>query len=280
MKRFFLPLAIAVLGTAAVSCNDDDTVLPATELRVLTFEDEDYKGPGNYLGKSDWSSLIDTPQYGGPLLYGDGTDSGYRWSDEGNTFLASELPENWGSKVYWGGGHAVSNYADMDLSHGDYNHQLAVYYRHPATGFGGHNGSKNFCIHNGYRDNTEYSAENLPYIYFCDGKARVVDHMYVMITTYLAGKLAEGNGLTAPAGPDDYVRIVATGYDAAGKEIALHPEIYLVGEKGNLLEWTKWDLSALGEVTRIEFNLEGSNDNGYGFSQPAYFAYDDVAVRF
>lgn len=36
----------------------------------------------------------------------------------------------------------------------------------------------------------------------------------------------------------------------------------------------------LGEVTKIEFNITGSSDNGYGFSQPAYFAYDDVAVRF
>ncbi|MBQ0136681.1 MAG: DUF4465 domain-containing protein, partial [Bacteroidales bacterium] len=35
-----------------------------------------------------------------------------------------------------------------------------------------------------------------------------------------------------------------------------------------------------GRVVRIEFNVTGSSDNGYGFSQPAYFAYDDVAVRF
>ncbi len=250
------------------------------ELRVLTFEDEDYKGTGNYLGNSDWSSLIDTPQYGGPLLYGDYSNCEYNWYDENNTFLASEFPENWGSKVYWGGGHAVSNYVDMDLSHGSFEYQLSVYSEDPVTGFGGHKGSKNFCVHYGYRDNSGYSAQNLPFIYFGDGEARTVDHMYVMITTYLANCLANGNGLTAPAGPDDYVRIVAIGYDAEGKEIALRPEIYLVGEKGNVTEWTKWDLSALGKVTMIEFNMEGSNDNGYGFSQPAYFAYDDVAVRF
>ncbi|UVR74302.1 DUF4465 domain-containing protein [Bacteroides xylanisolvens] len=54
----------------------------------------------------------------------------------------------------------------------------------------------------------------------------------------------------------------------------------MVGAEGNILEWTKWDLSALGKVVKIDFNVTGSNDNGYGFSQPAYFAYDDVAVRF
>lgn len=45
-------------------------------------------------------------------------------------------------------------------------------------------------------------------------------------------------------------------------------------------DWTKFDLSGLGKVTRVTFNVTGSSDNGYGFSQPAYFAYDDVAVRF
>lgn len=108
----------------------------------------------------------------------------------------------------------------------------------------------------------------------------VVDHMYVTMTTYLANCVANGNGLTAPAGKDDWVKLVAIGYDEDGKEVATRPEFYLVGAEGNILEWTKWDLSALGKVVKIDFNVTGSNDNGYGFSQPAYFAYDDVAVRF
>lgn len=33
-------------------------------------------------------------------------------------------------------------------------------------------------------------------------------------------------------------------------------------------------------MVSVEFNITGSSDNGYGYSQPAYFAYDDVAVRF
>lgn len=132
-------------------------------------------------------------------------------------------------------------------------------------------------------DGTEKSIKipyGLPYIYFGDGVARVVDHMYVTMTTYLANCVANGNGLTAPAGKDDWVKLVAIGYDEDGKEVATRPEFYLVGAEGNILEWTKWDLSALGKVVKIDFNVTGSNDNGYGFSQPAYFAYDDVAVRF
>ena len=57
---------------------------------VLTFE-------GEY-----WDALIDDPQYGGPLLYGDmvtGTD--YSWHDQDNTELASELCESNGAAIYW-----------------------------------------------------------------------------------------------------------------------------------------------------------------------------------
>ena len=44
----------------------------------------------------------------------------------------------------------------------------------------------------------------------------------------------------------------------------------------------KFDLSGLGKVVKITFNLVGSADliGDYGLNCPAYFAYDDVAVRF
>lgn len=241
------------------------------ELRVLTFE-------GEY-----WSALIDNPQYGGPLLYGE-TGMGpadYMWYDEGNTFLKHVMPENYGTTCYWGGGHAVSNYVETDLANGDYLHQLAVYCKDPVTGFGGHGGSENFCVHFGYKDGSSFNmTENLPAIEFGDGVARVVDHLYIMWNTYLANCVSNGNGLTAPLAPDGYVKVIAIGYDAEGVKIEQEPEYFLAGSNGNIQEWTKWDLSSLGKVSKIEFNVAGDSDNGYGFSQPAYFCYDDVAVRF
>ncbi|MBQ6948728.1 MAG: Ig-like domain-containing protein, partial [Firmicutes bacterium] len=39
-------------------------------------------------------------------------------------------------------------------------------------------------------------------------------------------------------------------------------------------------MSGLGAVTKVEFNVDCSSDNGFGNSQPSYFAYDNVAVRF
>ena len=259
-------------------------------LRTLTFEDSDYKGDGTTqcTGQANWSSLIDSTQYGGKLLYGTSgygeSECFYYWSDDANTMLAHKFPQHSGFYIYWYGGHAVSNYVSGDFTtYGDFNSQLTVYKKGVSglarTG-GGHNGSNNFCIHFGYHDNSGYSSSSLPSLYFADGVARVIDHMWVNNTCYADNCYLNGNGLTAKIGDSDWVKIVATGFDAQGSKTD-SVEIYLVnGPKNIVTDWTKFDLSPLGAVTKVEFNIKGISDNGYVFSQPAYFAYDDVAVRF
>lgn len=261
--------------------SDAITAAETYKIRTLTFEDADYKGATNFVGEQNWSSLIDNPQYGGVLLYGDPMGSSdYFWIDGNNTELASEFPLNWGSTCYWGGGHAISNYVDMNLSNGDYNHQLSVYYEDTITHKGGHNGSDNFCMHYGYHDNSGYSSENVPYFYFSDGEERVIDHMFVTNNTYAVNCYIDGNSLTAKIGEGDWVKISARGLDSNGDETGVC-EFYLCNGPDHIItSWTKFDLSSLGRVLKVEFNILGSSDNGYGFSQPAYFAYDDVAVRF
>lgn len=261
------------------------------DLRVLTFEDADYKGGANFAGGSDWTSLIDDPQYGGPLLYGSSgagfnTESeAYKWTDENNTMLSHVFPYNYNAYCYWGGGHAISNYGTGDIAdYGGFQTQLTVYKKGVSgltrTG-AGHNGSNNFAVHYGYIDGSAYNkTEVLPAFSFTDGVERVVDHMYITNTTYALNCYIDGNGLTAKIGDDDWVKVVAIGYDANGKKTG-ETDIYLCNGPDNIvMDWTKWDLSVLGKVHKVAFNVTGSSDNGYGFSQPAYFAYDDVAVRF
>lgn len=261
------------------------------ELRILTFEDADAKFDPyemKYCGVtvSKWSDLIDTPQYGGPMLYGDYSTSDYTWWDEGNTELMHMFPYNYNAYCYFGGGHALSHYNSRNFSKfGDFNSQLTVF-NHAAgddvnQNGGGHNGSDNFVMHYGYKDNSSFNqTEFLPALTFADGESRVIDHMYVNNSAYALNTYLEGNGLTAKIGPDDWVKIVATGYDADGGKTG-ETSMYLCNGPENIVkEWTKWDLSSLGKVISVEFNVTGSSDNGYGFSQPAYFAYDDVCVRF
>ena len=289
-KRIFslllaLVMAVSLLPVSAFAEGED------YDLRVLTFEDTDYKGGTNFAGGNNWSSLIDDPQYGGKLLYGSGAgvssaDEAYQWTDTNNTWLHNILSEGYGSWCYWSGGHAISNYNTGDIAdYGGFNTQLTVYKKGVSglsrTG-GGHNGSNNFAVHYGYADNSGYGlgADALPALTFADGPERVIDHMYVTNTTYALNCYIDGNGLTAKIGPDDWVKLVATGYDTKGAKTG-ETVIYLCNGPDNIvMDWTKWDLSGLGKVAKVTFNVTGSSDNGYGFSQPAYFAYDDVAVRF
>lgn len=250
------------------------------EIVTLTFEED------------GWNSLIDNPQYGGPLLYGaegvgfteEEYDQIYCWTDAA-THLYHELSEGWGTWCYWSGGHAVSNYVSGDAAdYGDYTSQLTVFKKGIAglaQDGGGHNGSNNFAVHYGYADNSGWSLteESLPTLLFADGEPRVIDHMYVNNTCYAINCYTSGNSLTPSIDKNDWVKIVATGYDIEGEKTTT-AEFYLChGPENIITDWTKFDLSGLGEVLYVTFNVTGSSDNGYGFSQPAYFAYDDVAVR-
>ena len=293
-----LVMTLSLVNSAVITAFAEETqpAVPSTgetqaesyDLRVLTFEDADYKGGTNFAGKSDWSSLIDSPQYGGSLLYSDGSGTtdvskAYTWYDAGNTELKHTLPKSWDNYCYWGGGHAVSNYVSGEFTkYGDFNNQLTVY-KKDATGLvqtgGGHNGSNNFAVHFGYKDDSGYTdSQILPSFSFGDGVARVIDHMYVNNICYALNCYLNGNGLTAKIDDTDWVKLTATGYN--GETKTGDASIYLCnGPKNIIMDWTKFDLSGLGAVTKVDFNVTGSSDNGYGFSQPAYFAYDDVAVR-
>lgn len=235
------------------------TVEVSNKIATLTFE-------GEY-----WNALIDTPQYGGPLLYGDGTTSvDYHWYDEGNTFLASEPCSgiNWttfeeGYVSFMNGGHAISNYINTDLEacNNNYQEQLSI----PLEG--GHSGS-NFCIHNGYI--SSFSTVT-GYFYFKDGTGRTIDHMYITNTSYYLGTV------NAVATDTDWTKVIATGTDAEGN-VTGTSEFYLTQNGKSINEWTKWDLTSLGTPVKVEFNIESSIANDYGMTAPAYFAYDDVAV--
>ena len=253
------------------------------ELRVLTFEDEDTKFTPyslDYANKtiSKWSDLVDDAQYGGTLTYNNYGEATYYWYDENNTEIEHSF-----TTPYWGGGHAISNFVIENyetLPDGYY----GWYELQFATPIGGHNNSKNFCVHNGYQDdyNSQIYDGKLAWFSFKGGKEFVVDHMYVTNTCYLLNSLMYGDGFNSPATDDTWVKIVAYGYNANEEEVGT-AEFYLCNTGRRFVtDWQKWDLSSLGKVNKIVFNFVASDDQigTYGLNCPAYFAYDDVAVQF
>ena len=286
------------------------------QLRVLTFEDADAKFTPYTLDYAavditTWSDLIDDPQYGGPLTYGDYMSAAYTWYDEGNTELTHTFPDN-NAYCFWGGGHAISNYWGEGWTDEDRDTHIAKYYGEDyvaenagndamlgwfnlqmMTPVKAHSGD-NFAVHYGYKDFFSY-VENLPEISFGDDVARVIDHMYVCNTNYTLNQLY--NGVKSEAGnnfggnwegltDDAWLKIVAQGFDDVDADADAEPisevEFYLVQGEDVVTDWQKWDLSSLGEVVKVRFNFLYSEEMGgnYGFTIPGYFAYDDVAVRF
>ena len=233
------------------------------ELRTLTFEGE------------PWTALIPDSEYGN----GNGQ---YSWYDEDNTELMFYPNPNAAFPGY--GGHAISKYVGSDWeTDGNYSHDLQAY-----NVTGGANGSENFCVHFGYVDDSGYGMMNeLMGIEFGDDKAHVIESMYVTNTTYVYNQLqAAGFGSTYVLSDESTFKIVAYGYDdvdAEDDEYVSSSEFYLLNTGKNFVtNWTKWNLSGLGKVAAVRFNLVGSADmvGDYGLAVPGYFAYDDVTVRF
>ena len=258
---------------------------PITNTKVLTFEDSDAKFPAyslDYCGVDveKWSDLIpaaDEQAYPMSALIYD--TNIYNWSDVNNTGLSHTFPFNYGGYSLSGGGMVVSNITTtleaMEQDYNIYNHQLAILNETGA------NGSSNFAIvYNDSQVNTEVKNT----LSFADGNAHTIKSMYVCIPAISLYCMLNGNEFSEAYDEDDFLKLVATGKKADGSESSV--EIVLA--EGNnydtwAIEWTKWDLSALGEVVSVSFHMEENQIDDYGYGQyyktPLYFAFDDVEVQ-
>lgn len=225
---------------------------------------------------SKWSALIDTPEYGGPLLYGKGegfpTDEGvYEWTDEA-TSLHSKLNNAWGSWAYWSGGAAVSNY-HCDIANGGPNTQLSLPKETPA-----HSGD-NFIVTYGYSDGSQFATDSRPVFDFQDGVARQVKGLWITNNSYFLHSLTQGDSFNQSATDDTFIDVTFEGFDAAGISQGMVKYRIQDGKKA-LTVWAYVDLSSLGKINTLKINYEFSKDqdNGYGFAAPAYLVIDDIEI--
>lgn len=225
---------------------------------------------------SKWSALIDTPEYGGPLLYGKGqgfpTDEGvYEWTDE-VTSLHSKLNNAWGSWAYWLGGAAVSNY-HCDIANGGPNTQLSLPTETPA-----HSGD-NFIVTYGYSDGSQFATDSRPVFDFQDGVARQVKGLWITNNSYFLHSLTQGDSFNQSATDDTFIDVTFEGFDAAGISQGMVKHRIQDGKKA-LTDWAYVDLSSLGKINTLKINYEFSKDqdNGYGFAAPAYLVIDDIEI--
>ena len=106
--------------------------------------------------------------------------------------------------------------------------------------------------------------------------------MYVTNTNYFLNSVTYGDGFNAAAVESTWINLVIFGYDLNGNEVGKISVPLVATGKQILMKWKRVDLTSLGKVFALGFNFEASEDQcgSYGLNTPAYFAYDDVVVRF
>jgi len=249
MKKVKFMAFLLCAGATFTACSDDDDFDVVTETEdntmTLTFEE------------SQWDALIDDPQYGGTLLYGENAKD-YAWTDE-TTQLHGGMTNKWGGAYGFSeGGIAISNYIDENIdSLRSYDIQLAV----PVS-----NGSKNFAV---FFDEADLT--------FADSVAREIQSFDVIGTTYMLSVAKNGNFAAKALNENgDYLNLVVTGYN--GETETGTTKVALVLEGGLLSKWYTHPLTSLGKVTKLHFAIEGSDVGEWGLNTPAYFAFDNVVV--
>ena len=299
---------LAAGTTYKISINLANKELAEYVLRTLTFEDNhalfapyQFTAPSHdtdpatetvTIGVKKWSDLIvdkDKQSYSASFIYGysdyltsTSIGTNYNWGDSGNTNLVQkEFKANYGYKDFaGGGGYVISRYADVSAEtikaaevaayNGAYNHQLSIPVSQAHSG-------ENYAI--GFHTAVSTApVEELPAMEFGDGKARVVDHMWVTNTSVALWAMTYGSNFSAAFGNDDYLIIDAVGYNGDAKTNTL--SFNLADGTSIVIDWRKWDLSGLGKVTKVLFRMREAQLSGDWYCTPLYVAIDDIAVRF
>jgi hypothetical protein len=182
----------------------------------------------------------------------------------------------------WGGGICISRWNNMATA--GWTNQCSVYY---DDGNGGYDGSETFAFHYGYKDESGYGVDARSYISFRDTSKRCTfNSFYVTNNTYAVLSMEYGDSFaTRPLDEahQDWFRLVIDGLDGNGV-VTASDTVYLAdfrtssGAPGIIKDWTYVDLSPLGSVNALRFDMQGSLDNGYGLATPAYFCFDDLTV--
>lgn len=263
MKKIFMILALGAM-VAACSPNDNGNEVSGEDTTRYVC---DFEGPG-------WNALIDNPQYNGDLLYKGET---YSWYDPCTDLEHSNSAGGyeWDGVYYYTASAfmAVSNYLSTDYAeNGSSMEQLTVY------GSAMHSGS-NCVVCNGYKSTY---GDNRPTLSFRN-EAAYIESVWIANTAYFYNVALNGNSFAKPLATES-VWVRATGYtlDAEGNEVegsSLDFFLYKDGKDALNGGWKKWDLSALGKVNKVKFDVQWNGEGGAdNFMHPAYFALDDITV--
>lgn len=265
MRKFFTILGCAFFAMGLVACDKGDEGQEHINTVVIDFEDAEF-GDKVATSPATWTFM----------------QEGYGWQDAATSLSHSSIfTFDYGYAIY-GGGLTLSRYNTSDVVRfSTYESDLYAYNskNDDAQSGGGANGSDTFLIAYGnYDPNVDAELDLRPTLTFADGVARRIVSCKVNSTAYFVNIAENGNPFSPAMKDGEEIRIYATGYDAQGREGKTISMSF--ARKGDLIkQWTTWNLTELGKVLTVKFNILGGNSNEWGMTTPKYFAIDDIAVE-
>ena len=110
----------------------------------------------------------------------------------------------------------------------------------------------------------------------------VVPGFYITNSSYAYNSLTGGDAYAKKFGLGDWFKLTITGYDADDK-VTGTKEYYLAdlrdADKAYIInDWRYVDLSGLGKVAKLGFELSSTDNGDWGMNTPAYFCFDNFGA--
>ena len=147
----------------------------------------------------------------------------------------------------------------------------------------------NNIVGGGYNSSANYgvafaAAFNGPcYVTVPGNEGAVVPGFYITNSSYAYTSMKDGDSFAKKFGLGDWFKLTITGYDANDEPTGTK-EYYLAdlrdADKAYIInDWRYVDLSGLGKVKKIGFDLSSTDTGDYGMNTPAYFCFDDFGTE-
>jgi len=141
---------------------------------------------------------------------------------------------------------------------------------------GGYNGSDNYGV--------AYAASfNGPCNITLLTEPAVVPGFYITNSSYAYSSMTNGDGVAKKFEKGDWFKLTITGYNVTG-EVTGTKEFYLADLRNEetayiINDWRYVDLSGLGKVAKLGFEMSSSDNGDYGMNTPAYFCFDNFGAE-
>ena len=205
-------------------------------------------------------------------------ESFWNGTDDSGSFISGGFKFENGHQVYDYGEYGVFNYCYGFF----YTNRTATTYYGDAE-----NEQYNSAVGHGADDSSNYATYNLnlyddPKGIDVLGDEQVISGCYLTNNAYAYLSMKNGENNTKQFQKGDWFKLTITGLNAEGEQTGT-VDLYLADLRSEnedehfiLDEWRWCDLTPLGAVKRLEFNMSSTDNGEWGMNTPAYFCLDNL----